>query len=71
MDNIYLIDYEVDTGYQYIRDKALVFADCKNTAKYKLSRMIDKLGNEYIVSHYYSVEEFNADVFSAKFKINC
>lgn len=71
MENLYLIDYEVDTGCSYIRDQALVFADCKNTAKYRLSEAVEKLAHENTVTKYYSVEEFNGNVFSAKFKIRC
>lgn len=71
MENLYLVDYEVDTGWDYVRDQALVFADCKNTAKYRLSEAVEKIGNEYMVTHIHSVKEFSGDVFSQKFRIGC
>ena len=71
MENLYLVDYELDTGCDHIRDQALVFADCKNTAKYRLAEAVERLANENMVTHYYSVKEFNGTVFSAQFKIGC
>lgn len=70
MDKFYVIDYEVDTGFNRVRDKALVLADCKNIAKYKLCEAVEKIAVEYIVTHFYSVEEIHGSVFSVKFGIH-
>lgn len=64
----YEIHYEVDTGYDYWRDTALVFADDEYSAVRKLKNYISALAHDYMVSEVFYVIEFTKNVFSGKFR---
>lgn len=66
--NQYEIHYEVDTGYDYCRDTALVFADNEDSAVRKLKNYISALAHDYMVSEVFFVREFTKNVFSGKFR---
>ncbi len=66
--NQYEIYYEVDTGYDYCRDTALVFANDKYSAVGKLKSYISAIGHDYMVSEIFFVREFTKNVFSGKFR---
>lgn len=66
--NQYEIYYEVDTGYDYCRDTALVFADNEDSAVRKLKNYISALSHDYMVSEVFYVRRFTKNVFSGKFR---
>ena len=66
--NQYKISYEVDTGWDYIRDTAIVKANNEDDAVKKLKSYISSIGNDYFVNRVFSVEEFVEDIFTNRFK---
>lgn len=66
--NQYKISYEVDTGWDYIRDAAIVKANNEDDAVKKLKSYISSIGNDYFVNRVFSVEEFVEDIFTNRFK---
>jgi hypothetical protein len=65
----YKIHYEVDTGYDYIRDTAIVKAENETTAVKKLKSYISDTGYEHMVSKVFFINEFTEDIFSSRFEI--
>lgn len=66
--NQYKISYEVDTGWERIKDTAIVKADNEDDAIRKLKYYISSIGNDYFVREVFSVEEFADDIFTNRFK---
>lgn len=58
MQNLFIIDYEVDTGFYYIRDTALLYAKDETEAVNNLKSFIGRKGNEYGVSQIYRIKKF-------------
>lgn len=67
MDKWFLIKYEVDTGYEYNRDKALIKAEDETKAKEYLKRYISRLGNDYMVSEIFCITEFTGYIFTGRY----
>lgn len=67
MKKWFLIKYEVDTGWDYIKDIALIEAENKIEAQCYLQTYISKLGNEYIVNEIFENEEFVGHIFTGKY----
>jgi hypothetical protein len=65
----YKIHYEVDTGYDYIKDAAIVKAESTIEAVAKLKYYISDTGYEHMVSKVFSIDEFTEDVFSSRFTL--
>lgn len=66
--NQYKISYEVDTGWDYIRDVAIVKANNEDDAVKKLKSYISSIVNDYFVNRVFSVEKFVEDIFTNIFK---
>lgn len=66
--NQYSITYGVDTGYDLVKDTAIVKADNKDAAIRKLKFYISSIGNDYFIREVFSVEEFVEDIFTNRFK---
>ena len=66
--NYYKIHYEVDNGWDYIRDNAIVKANDEDDAIKKLKSYISNIGNDYFVREVFSVEEFVEEIFSNRFR---
>ena len=67
MQKIFIINYEVDTGYDYIRDNAIVRAENEECAKTLLKSKIRSIGNDYFVTKIFSIEPFIHNIFSARY----
>ena len=67
MENLFLIKYMVDTGWEHIRDTALVVADSEEQSIKKLKGSISKLGNDYFVEHIFEIKRFEGSIFSENF----
>ena len=65
--NYYKIHYEVDTGFEYRRDTAIVKAESRDAAVEKLGAYISSIGNDYTISEVFFVTEFIDDIFSNQF----
>jgi hypothetical protein len=63
----YKIYYEVDTGYDYCKDSAIVKAENKDGAIEKLINHIYNCGYDHHVSEIFYVKEFTDDIFSSRF----
>lgn len=63
----YYVRYEIDSGYDYVKDVALVFAENEGDARKKINKHVNALGNEYMISEIFSVSEFNGEVFTGKY----
>lgn len=64
MKKLFYIVYVVDTGYEYLKDEALVIAENCDTAITELKSSIGKLGSDYWVHEVISIEEFRGSVFT-------
>lgn len=68
MDNLYKVHYEIDTGFEFRRDTAIVKAVDKKMAVEKLESFIGSIAMEYMVTEVFFVEEFVDEIFSNQFK---
>ena len=67
MKKWFLIKYEVDTGWEYNRDTALIEAEDEIEAKEYLERYIGRLGNDYMVNKIFEIREFDGYIFTGKY----
>jgi len=65
---LYKIHYEVDTGFEFRRDTAIVKADNEKLAIEKLETYISSIANDYSVTEVFFVEEFIDEIFSDQFR---
>ena len=72
MSKLFFIEYEVDTGYEHIKDKALINAEDEENAKEILGNFINRIGNEYMISKIFEIDECKNVLFTQKhgFSIN-
>ena len=63
---LYKIEFEVDNGYSYTRDVALVVADNSEEARKKLRNLINSIDIETCVSEIFKTEVFNGNVFTGR-----
>lgn len=61
---LYKIQFEVDNGFYYDKDVALVMAHDKEEAIEKLRQMINAINSETCVSMIFDVSVFDGDVFT-------
>lgn len=67
MERWYLIKYQVDTGYDYRDDSALIKAESDIQAKDFLYKYIWQFGSDYTVSKFYEIREFDGYIFTGKY----
>lgn len=63
---LYKIAFEVDDGYSYTRDVALVVADNPDEAKEKLRYLINSIDNETCISEVFNMDVFDGSVFTGR-----
>lgn len=63
----YKIFYEVDNGCSFTLDTALVLATSEENAKSLLSEFICAIDSDTYISEFFSVEEFDGQIFTGKF----
>lgn len=61
-----MIEFEVDSGKSYTRDKALVVAANPEEARKKLRNLINSIDSETYVSEIFKVDVFNGSVFTGR-----
>jgi hypothetical protein len=66
----YKIKYEINTGYDLVKDFALVKSTDEYSAVEKLKEYVRKLDSEFFIHEIISIEEFHDDIFSSKFTYN-
>lgn len=67
MKKWFSICYEVDTGYNFVRDKALIHSESKEEAEKLLREYLSKIDEDYIVSKIFEIAEFNEIIFTGRF----
>lgn len=63
----FLIKYVVDTGYEYLKDDAIVIGENANIAVESLKNAIGKLGSDYWVHQILDVKEFTGNIFTRQY----
>ena len=63
---LYRIEFEVDNGFSYVRDFALVMAHSAEEANEKLKRFINSIDSETCVSAIFKTTGFDGDVFTGR-----
>lgn len=67
MQKTFLIKYEMDTGRDFVRDRAIVRASDEEEAKHKLITWVTSFYTHYVVNEIFEVLEFVGDVCTGKF----
>ena len=60
---LYEIYYEVDTGYEYIKNRALVKAERESDALILLRDHINSLSSEHCIHEVFEIKEFFGHLF--------
>lgn len=63
MKKWYISIFKIDTGYDYEKRKAMVFADSIEEAEYMISNRIRNIGNDYFVYSFIKTYEVNDECY--------
>ena len=63
---LYRIEFEVDNGFDYVRDVALVMAHNAEEANEKLKRFVNSIDSETCVSEIFRTDIFSGDIFTGR-----
>lgn len=64
----FLIEYEVDTGHDYVRDEVLIKANDEKDIRGILIEHIKSINHNYNVNEIFGIKEFKDKIFTGKFE---
>ena len=67
MKRPYAVYYRVDTGYDWVSDCALVFAENENEVVRKINEHVNLIGYEYMIDKITVIHKFSGDVFTGRY----